>query len=358
MKVVFSGGGTLGPVVPLLALSQIIKENYPETEFVWLGTKLGPEKELVEKNNIKFIPISSGKFRRYFSPLNIVDIFRIKLAFFESLFLLKKIEADILITAGGFVSVPVHFAGWFLRIPSWVHQQDIRPGLANKLMSPFAKVVTVTLGESLKKFNKKKVIWLGNFVRKEIKMEDKNKALEMFGLKKELPAVFAMGGGTGSYKINQLIIEASNHLNDICQILHLSGPNRDETMAQKAEELLSNYHQYKFFTSEMAGAYEASDIVISRGGFGSITELAYLSKTVIFIPKTGHQEDNINYLAKNNACLVLDERSTDGNKLSAVVKELLLDKNKREMMGVNLHKLVKIAKAEEVLEVFGRTVKR
>jgi len=358
MKVVFSGGGTLGPVVPLLALSQMIKEKYPEAEFVWIGTKLGPEKELIEKNNIEFISITSGKFRRYFSLLNLIDVVKIKLAFFESLFLLKKIKPDVLITSGGFVSVPVHWAGWFLRIPSWVHQQDIRPGLANKLMAPLARVVTVTLGENLKRFNKKKVIWLGNFVRKEIKTEDKNKSLEMFGLKKELPVVFAMGGGTGSLKINQVIIEASNHLNDVCQILHLTGPNRDETMAQKAEKLLSNYHQYKFFTSEMAGAYEASDIVISRGGFGSITELAHLSKTVIFIPKAGHQEDNIKYLEKNNACLILDERITDGNKLSAVIKELLSDKNKREMMGANLHKLVKIAKAEEVLEIFDRIVKK
>ena len=165
-----------------------------------------------------------------------------------------------------------------------------------------------------------------------------------------------MGGGTGSLKINQLIIESSNHLSDICQIIHLSGLNRDEALCQKAEELLSNYYQYKFFISEMNFAYNSADLVISRGGFSSITELAYLSKPVIFIPKFGHQEDNIKYLEKNKACLVLDERITDGNRLSAVIKELLNNPDKRKVLGNNLNSLVKIAKVEDVLSVFDRVL--
>ena len=132
MKVVFSGGGTLGPVTPLLAIKQIIQEEFPETSFVWLGTKNGPEKILVEKENILFSVLNTGKFRRYISFWNIIDIFKIIGAFFHSLYFIWREEPDVCISAGGFTSVPLHWAAWIFGVPTWVHQQDVKVGMAIK----------------------------------------------------------------------------------------------------------------------------------------------------------------------------------------------------------------------------------
>src|SRR3990167_8031404 len=119
MKILFSGGGTLGPVVPLLAIAEIYHKHNPQVEFIWVGTKNGPEKELVDRYHIPFFTITSGKLRRYTSLWNFFDIFKIIFGFFQSLFLLWHEKPSLLITAGGFVSVPLHFAAYALGIPAW-----------------------------------------------------------------------------------------------------------------------------------------------------------------------------------------------------------------------------------------------
>ena len=152
MKIILSGGGTLGPVVPLLAIAEKYRRVHPETEFVWVGTKTGAEKELVESYKIPFFTINAGKWRRYFSLMNIVDMIKVFFAFWQSLFLIWHEKPDLLITAGGFVSVPLHLAGATLGVPAWVHQQDLRLGLANRLMAITAQKITVALRDSLARF--------------------------------------------------------------------------------------------------------------------------------------------------------------------------------------------------------------
>jgi len=182
MKILFSGGGTLGPVTPLLGIYEAVKTKYPQAEFVFVGTKNGPERQLVEKYNIKFITISSGKWRRYFSGWNFFDWFKILFACLQSSVLLLKEKPSIVITAGGFVSVPVHLAAWLHGIPSWVHQQDTRVGLANKIMARFATQITVALKDSIKFFSSKKTVWLGNPVRADIYLGSLENARNVFNL--------------------------------------------------------------------------------------------------------------------------------------------------------------------------------
>ena len=153
MKILFSGGGTLGPVTPLLAIHDMVTEAHPNATFFWLGNKLGPEKMTIEKFDIPFHTISSGKLRRYISFWNVIDIIRIIIGFFQSIKILWKEKPDVCISAGGFVSVPVHAAAWLLGIPTWVHQQDVVIGLANKLMAPSARVITTALEMHLNYFS-------------------------------------------------------------------------------------------------------------------------------------------------------------------------------------------------------------
>ncbi len=352
MKIIFSGGYTLGPVTPLLAVFDILKEKYPQTEFLWLGTKNGPERTLVEERGIKFLVLPSGKFRRYLSFWNIIDAVMIICGFFKSLKIMWQENPDLCISAGGFVSVPVHWSAWLFGIPTWVHQQDVKVGLANRLMAPFAKVITTALEENLKNFSAKKTVWLGNPVRQRILAGTKDSALKRFNLRPDMPVIFAMGGGTGSMRVNQLIIQSIQHLKGLCQVIHLSGKERPQELVERALGLFSDFYQvHKFFTEEMKDAYAAADIVISRGGFGSLSEIAALGKPAIIIPKSGHQEENARFLAEAGAVILVDERTADGNYLAKVIKELLADSVKQKQLAIQLKKMMPVAEKDKVLRV-------
>ena len=185
MKIIYTGGGTMGSVSPLIAIHQrlsafaisnqnatadrlqVNKKNNIINNYkaLWLGTRNGPEKEIIEKEGIEFKNIAAGKFRRYFDLNNILDLFKILIAFWQSFFILIFFRPNIILSAGGFVSVPVVLVAWILGIPVLIHQQDIRPGLANKLMAPAAARITVALDISLKDFSSRKTILVGNPVR-------------------------------------------------------------------------------------------------------------------------------------------------------------------------------------------------
>ncbi|PIT86204.1 MAG: UDP-N-acetylglucosamine--N-acetylmuramyl-(pentapeptide) pyrophosphoryl-undecaprenol N-acetylglucosamine transferase [Candidatus Magasanikbacteria bacterium CG10_big_fil_rev_8_21_14_0_10_43_6] len=358
MKIIFSGGGTLGPVTPLLALHEMIAEEYTNASWYWVGTKRGPERELVEAKGIPFRTLSSGKFRRYISFWNVIDIFRVGIGFFQSVHFLWKENPDICISAGGFISVPVHWAAWLLGIPTWVHQQDVRVGLANKLMAPCATVVTTSLKGQVALFSKKKAVWLGNAVRREVFAGTKKEGLKRFALDGTLPVLFVTGGGTGSMRVNQLIVEAVQHLDGICQIIHLTGKERPQELIAPTDRQFSYYHPFVFFTEEMKDAYAVADLVISRGGFGTITEIAALGKPAILIPKPGHQEENVRMLRDADAVMVIDEQTSNGNHLARAIKEFFADAERASAMGKRLQGLLPPAKKSDALDILEKVLRQ
>ena len=350
MKIILSGGYTLGPVTPLLAIAEVIKQHHPDAKFLWIGTNIGPERALIEAQCIEFTTITTGKLRRYISLWNITDIFKIIAGFFQALKIVWKFEPDLCISAGGFVSVPVHFAGWIYGAKTWVHQQDVVVGLANKLMFPIASIKTSAL-------EKNKFFWLGNPVRQDILMGDKTRAKKLFNLKPNLPVVFALGGGTGSLKVNQLIVHAIQYLDGACQVIHLSGRERPQELVERAVQHFDYYQVHQFFTKEMADAYAVADLIIARGGFGTLTEIAAWGKPAIIIPKPGHQEDNVAFLEQAGAVILVDERTADGNALAHVIKDLLVDDIKRKQMAIAMQKLLPVADEKNIEEIVKKLTK-
>lgn len=357
MKILFSGGGTLGPVTPLLAIRESISKQYPDAEFVWIGTSKGPERQLVEEADVRFVTLVSGKLRRYISFWNLIDIFKIIIAFFQSFYILWRENPDVCVSAGGYVSVPLHWAAWWFGIPMWIHQQDIRVGLANRLMVGSARVITTATKAQMKHFPKRKTQWLGNPVREEIVSGSKKEAQQLFDLKKDLPVIFIMGGGTGSMRVNQMVAEAVGHLSTESQVLHLSGRERPQDQVVRAMDLYDTYHVYQFFTHEMKHAYAAADIIVSRGGFGSLTEIAALGKPAIIIPKPGHQVQNVKQLEKSGAVIYVDERTSNGLHLSGIIKDLLRDTEKQTSLAQNLSQTLPRARDEHVGEIIENLVK-
>ncbi|MFH0814628.1 MAG: UDP-N-acetylglucosamine--N-acetylmuramyl-(pentapeptide) pyrophosphoryl-undecaprenol N-acetylglucosamine transferase [Candidatus Falkowbacteria bacterium] len=326
MKILFAGGGTMGSVSPLLAVSEKLKKEFPDCEMLWLGTKHGPEKMVVEKIGIIFRPICSGKLRRYFSLLNFVDPFKIFVGFCQSIGAIIKFKPDIILTAGSFVAVPVVWAGWLLRKKIIAHQQDILVGLANKLIFPAAARVTVSFEDLLKVCPMDKGIFTGNPVRSFLSKANKDKAIETFKLEKGAPVLLILGGGTGARSINDFFVKISDRLTEFCQIIHVCGVGK----LVEAEKN-NRYHPVEFLTDGLADAYAAADLVITRAGLSTLTELAYLAKPTIIVPiPDGHQENNAAYFSKLNAAIYWKQKELDENKALAQVKSLL---NNREELG-------------------------
>ncbi len=345
MKILLAGGGTMGPVTPLIAVWEKIKEHQPEAECLFVGTKTGPEKAAVESYKIPFQAICSGKLRRYWSIQNFVDPFRIKIGFFQSLRILFKFKPQVVILAGGYVGVPVAYAAWLLKIPILVHQQDIKTGLANRLVAGLAKKITVSFEPSLKMFPASKVVLTGNPVRSEFYVCDANRGRQLFNLKPNLPVLLVMGGGTGSAKINQVVQQSLAELLQFCQVIHITG--KGKRIDVKAE----HYQQHEFIHHGLTEAMCAADVVVSRAGLGTLSELSVLTKPTILIPiPDNQQEENAQYYQKNNAVEVLAQTSLTHQIFTSSVKELMYSQAQKEDLARNIGKVMQNNGAELVAQ--------
>ncbi|KKR21747.1 MAG: UDP-diphospho-muramoylpentapeptide beta-N- acetylglucosaminyltransferase [Parcubacteria group bacterium GW2011_GWE2_39_37] len=350
-KILLTGGGTGGSVTPLLAVAEELKNNSVpgEYNFLWIGSKKGVESEMVKKAGIQFRHIHNGKFRRYFDLKNLIDPLFILLGFFEALWLMIKWKPDLIMNAGSFVSVPVIWAGWLLRKPIITHQMDIRPGLANKLMSPFSDVVTVTFEKSLADYGAKARL-VGNPIRKELMVPVK-KIKNTLGLKNNLPLVLIVGGGTGAEAINQVVEKSVNQLAKFCQIIHITGKGKGLKNLRH-----NNYKTFEFLNADqIAEALIMADLVISRCGIGFLSELAYLAKPSLLIPMPGtHQEENAAIFKKAHAAIVIEQADLKEQLLVMVTKSILEDKALREELSKNIRKIMKSDAKKEIVKIIGK----
>lgn len=359
-KFILTGGGTMGSVTPLLAVAEELRKRGGEAEFLWIGTKSGPEKKIIESHNIKFMAIPAGKFRRYFSWKNFVDPFLILAGFFKSLWLIFKFKPRMILSAGGFVAVPVVWAAWILRVPSLIHQQDVRSGLANKLTAPFAKIITITFPESQKYFPR--AILTGNPVRREIFSGSRERAAEIFNLEKDLPTLFVLGGGTGALELNKMVVAVASELVKFCQVIHMTGGRIHESLRSKIETIkreTSRYHSVDFLMKDLPDVFAVANLVISRAGMSTLSELSALGKPAVLIPIPGsHQEDNAYYFKKQNAVVFWDEKNLTPENFSEEVRDLLNNKVELEDLSRNIKEVVPSGAAQKMVEEIIKVVKK
>jgi UDP-N-acetylglucosamine--N-acetylmuramyl-(pentapeptide) pyrophosphoryl-undecaprenol N-acetylglucosamine transferase len=351
MKILLSGGGTMGSVSPLIALYLELRKYDPKLSCLFVGGKTGPEKVAVESYGIPFHTISSGRFRRYLTWQNILDPLNVAAGFFQSFWLLLRQRPDVVVIAGSFVGVPVAWAAWILRVPIIIHQQDIIAGLANKLMANFARKITLSFEISKKDFSSKKTVLTGNPVKAEL-YQCYADAGTLFGLDPEMPTVLIMGGGTGAQNINTLVEQSIKRLTQFCQILHISGKGK------KIDVTHDHYHQFEFLTKEMTDALCASDLVVARAGISTLSELVVVAKPAIIIPiADSHQEANAHYFQNHNAVVKLDERGLTPDGFASMIEEVLYDKERCASLSKNISGIMQhngaLNMAQVVAEVVG-----
>ncbi len=388
MRILLSGGGTGGSVSPLIAIAEELNSSFKKMDFLWLGSKEGIEKKMIDNFNengeiIKFQSICNGKLRRYFSFKNFTDLVKIKLGFFQSIWIILKYKPDIILTAGSFIAVPVVLAGWILRVPVLAHQQDVKVGLANKLMSPFASIITCSLEESIKDFKNKNIYFTGNAVRQKIL---KNKGGREFDFKNNLKTVLVLGGGTGAEAVNTLIVHCISSLTKFYNIIHITGgkivtpfpkggaggifPSAYTSHCQQnnftsintnnpsSEDATAHYRAYPFLNN-IEDAYAVSDLVITRAGMGILSELSILAKPTIIIPiPDSHQELNAKYFVDRNAAVVLNQKKLTPEELTETIKNLLSDKNALKKLSDNISKIMPADGAERITGIILEEIKK
>lgn len=305
-KIILTGGGTGGHVIPNIALiSELKKTNW---EIHYIGTKNGIEKSILENEDIIYHEVSAGKLRRYFDIKNFSDPFRVIYGIKQSIGLVKEIKPNIIFSKGGFVSVPVVIGGWFNKVPVIIHESDFTPGLANKLSMPFATKICINFQETKDDLPKNKVVYTGTPIRNELLSGDYEKGLHLCGFKDKKPIVLVMGGSLGSRNINKLVRDTILKLLNNFNIVHICGKgNIDEKLIN-----LSGYKQFEYINKEQPHIFKISDIVISRAGANSIYEFLYLKIPSILIPLSskssrGDQILNAKSFEKQGFCKVLEE---------------------------------------------------
>lgn len=338
LKIIFTGGGTGGHVFPIIAIAQSIRERDPDISMSYIGPKDFTASVFLPEAKIKTNYILSGKIRRYFSfkaiISNIVDIFfNIPVGFFHSFFIMFFTMPDLIISKGGYGSIPVIFSGIILRIPIFIHESDVAPGVANRIGSHFAeKIFTSFSSEITEYFPKKKMIQTGGPVRKKIINWNNEDVLKLKGGK---DVIFIIGGSQGSEKINDVIFQSLEDLLKDFEVIHQTGLKdinraKRESAAMIDKDLLEYYHPLFFLDeNELACAYNSSQVVIGRAGGGTISEISAVGKPSILIPLANsaqnHQVKNAYAYAENGACLVLEEPNFTGHFLLEKLKTIERD---------------------------------
>ncbi len=346
MKILLTGGGTLGSVNPLIATYEEAKKQHPRWEWFWVGTRDGVERRFIGSLGISYEWVPGAKLRRYFSLRTLIDPFVLAAAFLRSLLIITTIKPDVVVGAGSFVSVPIAWAAKLFGKKVIIHQQDIRPTLSNRLVAPIADRITVSFKKSLKDFQEQKTEWIGNPVREELFLGEPARAVAKFSLNPAFPTLLVTGGSSGSEGLNQWVWANLKALCERTNVIHLTGPGKSDASREHA-----NYRQLELLDKDMYHTLAASDLVVTRAGISTLTELGYLQKAAILIPlpKT-HQEDNAFYAVQQHACLMYRQDQLDG-RVVRKVRELLRSPKERGELERGMARLAKARGSGRLAEI-------
>ena len=276
--IILTGGGTAGHVTPNMALIPLLLEDGWTIHYI--GSHQGIEKELIAQfPQVAYHGVSSGKLRRYLDLKNLSDPFKVIAGAFQARRLVGQIKPQVIFSKGGFVSVPVVWAGHSRRVPVVVHESDITPGLANKLAIPLCQRVCTTFPEAARAVGEKGVC-TGSPIRPSLYAGSRARGLAFTGLPGRLPVLLIMGGSLGAQAINQAVDGCLERLAERYEVIHLRGRGS----LNPGLEGHRNYVQYEYIQDELPDLLAASDLILSRAGANAIWEFAALHKPMLLVP--------------------------------------------------------------------------
>jgi UDP-N-acetylglucosamine--N-acetylmuramyl-(pentapeptide) pyrophosphoryl-undecaprenol N-acetylglucosamine transferase len=353
-KLILTGGGTGGHVLPLLALAKALESQF---EIFYIGSLKGPEAYLVPAASISFLAIASGKFRRYFSLENFWDFFSFLRGFWQAFFILKRLKPALVFAKGGYVSLPVVLAARVLGLKIFIHESDAALGLSNRIAALFARKIFVAFPKRFypSRFSGKMVV-SGIPVLEDLKEELRPS--------KEKNLILISGGLQGALGLNRLVLSVLPELLAKYKVVHQTGEASYSLIAEFAKglppSLKKNYlFKKSFLASELLEYRRQALLAISRAGATTLYEQAKWGLPMILVPlpssANNHQLINALYLESLGAAVVVREERA-GDKFPQIVFKLLEDKERLEAMRQNSQKFALINAVEVIKREIAKTL--
>lgn len=342
MRVILSGGGTGGHVYPAIAIANKIKEQNPDVEILFVGTKEGIESEIVPKYNFKMKFIKVKGFRRKIDFDNVKRLLMFVKSLVDSRKIIKEFKPDLVIGTGGYVSGSIVLAASKMGIKSCIHEQNSFPGITNKMLSKNVDLVLTSFEDSHKRFPevaRTKLYLTGNPVRDEILKSDKKTSREVLGIPMDSKMLLVAGGSGGSEEINDALVTIMPRLiaENISFTIATGRDYYDKFIKDIGDLMLNNNQRIVPYLDDMANNLAAADLVIGSAGAISMAEMTAIGTAAIIVPKAytaeNHQEYNAKSLEAVGGGVCITEKELNSERLEKEIFDLLSDGERLEKMS-------------------------
>lgn len=346
-KIILTGGGSGGHLIPLLAVANELKSKF---DLVLIGSGDRLERLIFEDQPIRRFKIISGKINRHRSVIsflkNIINIIKFLFGFIQAFFILIFLRPKVIFSKGGYVALPVVFAGHLLKIKIVIHESDLKLGLTNQLSLYAADTICVSFPPELFNLPIKKILFTGHILGEKIKNIDSDGVKTVragLQLNPEKPTLLVTGGSQGSLSINKAVAKSLSKIANIANIIHLSGERDFSWLRENAtkQAVVDNYNLIAYST-KMIELISISDLILTRAGSNTLAELAALKKPAVIIPypyaSGGHQDENARYFEKSGGGVVLFEKDLSDNRFLSTISDLLTDMEKLKIIGEKAYK--------------------
>jgi UDP-N-acetylglucosamine--N-acetylmuramyl-(pentapeptide) pyrophosphoryl-undecaprenol N-acetylglucosamine transferase len=359
VNILLSGGGTGGHIYPAIAIANELKARNPRSKFLFVGAEGRMEMEKVPQLGYEIKGLNITGLQRSLSWKNLTFPFKLIQSLFQAKKIIKNFKPNVVIGTGGFASGPTLYMANNKDIPSLIQEQNSYPGITNKLLARKVKKICVAYDGLERFFPEEKIIKTGNPVRQDLLNIDvkREEALGFFQLDKNKKTIVILGGSLGARAINQAVEKnISQLLKQGVQLIWQSGKLYFEEYKKHNETAGVQVHE---FVQKMDLLYAAADIIVSRAGAGSISELCLVGKPVIFIPSPNvaedHQTKNAESVTNKQAAILLKE--TDISTFAECLEDLIKDEPKQMMLAKNIKKLALPNATKEIADEVERILK-
>lgn len=353
MKVIISGGGTGGHIFPAVAIAKTIQQQFPKAEILFVGAEGKMEMEKVPAAGFRIIGLPIVGIQRRLTWKNLLVPFKVLASMIKAKKIIREFKPDIAIGVGGYASGPLLRAATSAGIRTLIQEQNSYPGITNKILSGKVDRICVAYEGLEKFFPREKIVLTGNPVRPEMtKLEGKReRAIEHFKLDSKKKTLLVIGGSLGARTINHAVQKwAETWNNEGIQVLWQTGKGYFET-AKSFSQGMQDTHVCDFI-KEMDYAYAAADVIVSRAGAMSISELCLVKKPAIFVPSPNvsedHQTKNAMALVIRDAALLVKDVEAN-EKLGDTVSALFRDEKKITQLSANIAGMAQINSAERIV---------
>lgn len=360
-KIILSGGGTGGHIYPAIAIADELKSRFPDAEFLFVGASDRMEMEKVPQAGYKIEGLWISGIQRKLTLKNLMFPFKLISSLLKSRKIINKFKPDVAIGTGGFASGPLLKTATSKRIPSLIQEQNSYPGITNKLLSKEADKICVAYDGLEKFFPKEKIVLTGNPIRKDLLHTD-NKHIEgkdAFALIHSKHTLLVLGGSLGARRVNQLIEDKLEYFQS--QNIQLIWQCGKLYYQQYKHYNDLDYVQVHAFLNNMDMAYAAADVIISRAGASSVSELCVVGKPVIFIPSPNvaedHQTKNAKAIADKNAAILIKESDLDA-EFENHFDTLMEASEKRDTLAQNIKQLALVNATKDIVDEVEKLLKR